>query len=327
MLGLSSTPISGAAVAPASWIVPHLSIVIPVYRSAATLAELMQRLDQVLSSMGGDHEVICVEDRSPDDTWSVLEGLTGQYEWLRAVRLRRNSGQHNALLCGFAHAHGDIVVTMDDDLQNPPEEIPTLVDGLGEGFDVAIGAYEAKQHSAARNAGGGVIDRVQRMLFNLPGDFQLTSFRAIRGDVVKAVAAHPSAFPYITSQILSQSGSCVNVPVRHDPRKEGRSNYALPSSVRLAANLLMAYSTWPLVIAACLCGLVLALSGGISIWVLVQAMVSGDSTPGWASGMLTTTVLTSINIGVLMIVLMYVSRIYRQVSRTSMPFSVEKIVG
>ena len=304
----------------------RLSVVIPVYRSEQTMPELARRLADTLADCDGGYEVICVDDHSPDNSWAAIESWVCEYHHVRGVRLRRNAGQHNAILCGLSYASGDVVVTMDDDLQNPPEEIPKLVQALECGYDVAIGAYQSKQHAAVRNVSGGLVDRVQRMMFGLPQTFQLTSFRAIRGDVARAVAAQTSTFPYITSMILAHSGSYVNVPVRHDLRKQGKTNYGLLRSLRLVANLLMAYSVIPLLVAGLVCGLILAASAVFAGWVLVEALVTGGTPPGWASTVLMSTGLTALNLGVLLLVLVYVSRMYRQVMQSQVPFSVERMV-
>ena len=304
----------------------RVSVVIPVYQSARTMPELARRLKAVLADCEGGYEIICIDDHSPDDSWKAIEAWSQEDPNVRGIRLRRNAGQHNAILCGLTHASGDVVITMDDDLQNPPEEIPKLVQALERGFDVAIGAYESKQHAVVRNVSGGLVDRVQRMMFGLPRSFQLTSFRAIRGDVARAVAVQTSTFPYITSMILAHAGSYVNVPVRHDPRQHGSSNYGLVKSLRLASNLLMAYSVIPLLVAAVACAGVLLASALFAGWVLIRALVEGGTPPGWASTVLITTGLTTLNLGVLLLLLLYVSRMYRQVMRSQVPFSVERMI-
>src|SRR5215472_3760784 len=150
-----------------------ISVVIPAYKSSDSLPLLMRKLDAVLNRTGQPFEIIVVDDSSPDDTWECLKILKQVYPQLKIIRLLRNTGQHNALLCGFSLAKGSIVVTMDDDLQNPPEEVPKLIAAIRAGYDLAIGAYPAKQHSAARNLGGRLVDNVLRRIFHLPAAFQL----------------------------------------------------------------------------------------------------------------------------------------------------------
>jgi len=158
-----------------------ISVVIPVFKSERSLPVLVPRLIAALKEMRRDFEIILVDDCSPDLTWQRLKQLRGEHgSALRLAKLLKNSGQHNAILCGLSLVTGEVVVTMDDDLQNPPEEVPKLVEAIDRGFDLAVGAYDSKKHSGPRNAGGRFIDWLQRRIFGLPRDFQLTSFRAFR---------------------------------------------------------------------------------------------------------------------------------------------------
>ena len=257
-----------------------ISVVIPAYRSSESLPILVGRLETVFRQSGQKYEVVVVNDCSPDDTWSVLKALKGGRPWLKIIRLLRNSGEHNALLCGFSIAKGDVIVTMDDDLQNPPEEIPGLVAQIDEGYDLAIGSYGNKLHTRGRNLAGGLIDDLQRSIFGLPKDFQLTSFRAVRRAVIDNVVAMSTAFPYITSMLLSHTSRYINVPVRHDPRSFGQSNYNLSRSLRLAFNLLLNYSSYPLYFVIALCLLALSMTFGLGAWVLWRALAEVAPVPG-----------------------------------------------
>src|SRR5258706_10275952 len=129
---------------------PAISVVVPVYRSEAILPELVQRLSQTLPSLAAQYELILVNDCSPDNSWKIIGQLQRQYAWLCGINLMRNYGQHNALLCGIRAARYDVIVTMDDDLQHPPEEIPRLLARLEEGFDVVYGAPKAEQNGLMR---------------------------------------------------------------------------------------------------------------------------------------------------------------------------------
>lgn len=184
--------------------VTQLSIVIPVYNSEATLPRLVTRLREVLDRQDATYEIVLVDDGSRDQSWSVLEQLKAAHgARLRIARLLVNSGQHNATLCGLNLSRGEIVVTMDDDLQNPPEEIPKLVDAIQRGFDLAIGAYDSKKHSSFRNWGGQIVDMALRRIFKLPTGFQLTSFRAARRPVIESACHMGGVFPYITAMLFA----------------------------------------------------------------------------------------------------------------------------
>lgn len=191
-----------------------ISVVIPVYRSEDSLTVLVPELVEQLESFDREFEVVLVDDCSPDGSWDVLKELKHTYpDRLKIAKLLKNSGQHNAILCGFSLVSGEIVVTMDDDLQNPPSEVKKLVDSIDRGFDLAIAAYDSKKHSGVRNAAGGFIDALQRRMFGLPRDFQLTSFRAMRRIISDNVVKMGGVFPYITSMLLSHTTKYVNVEV------------------------------------------------------------------------------------------------------------------
>lgn len=278
-----------------------------------------------MAGPGPEFEIIVVDDCSPDDTWDTLRALKQTHPRLKIVRLLRNSGQHNALLCGFSLARGDIVVTMDDDLQNPPEEIPKLISAISAGYDLAIGAYDGKKHSVGRNLGGKLVDDVIRRIFGLPGGFQLTSFRAARKIVVDNVIAMGGVFPYVTAMLLSHTSRYINVPVHHDTRRFGASNYNLKRSLLLAFNLLLSYSSYPLYFVIALCVGALGLSAGLSLWVLWKTFVNGSAVPGWAS---TITAISFFN-GLILLALvthsLYLSRLNQQITRSRVGFTIGEL--
>jgi glycosyltransferase involved in cell wall biosynthesis len=303
-----------------------VSVVIPVYKSSETLQELVQRLHKVFGSSDRPFELVLVDDASPDDTWSILIRLKLQYsKTLKIARLMKNSGQHSAILCGFSLAEGDVIVTMDDDLQNPPEEIPKLLGAIDAGYDLAIGAYESKQHSAMRNVSGGLIDRVLRSIFGLPRDFQLTSFRAARSCVVHSVKEMGGAYPYVTAMLLSQASRYTNVPLRHDPRKHGVSNYNLKRSASLAANLLLSYSAVPIWMVGSLCLSAFLFSIVFGGWVALQALVEGSSVQGWASTIVVLSFFNALVLLCLFVFSIYLSRMNQQLTRSKTRFTIAEL--
>lgn len=302
-----------------------ISVIIPCYCSEQSVPELVQRLLDMGRGAGLTLEIILVDDRSPDGTWSVLKQLKARHgPPLKIIRLLRNSGQHNALLCGMQVATGQVVITMDDDLQNPPEEVPKLVAAIAEGYDLAIGSYDTKHHSGVRNAGGGVVDWVLRQVFNLPSDFQLTSFRAARREVVENAARMGGVHPYVTAMLLSHAGNQVNVPVRHAPRKFGRSNYTLRRSLALAANLLLNYSSLPLALVGVLCALAFMVSACLGAFVLGQALWVGTSVPGWASTIVIVSFTNGLTLLCLVIFGFYLSRMHVQISQSKPRFTISE---
>lgn len=302
-----------------------ISVVIPAYRSRDSLPILVERLETVLEQPEQGYEIIIVDDCSPDDTWDVLKTLKKSHPRLKIVRLLRNSGQHNAILCGFSIAQGDVIVTMDDDLQNPPEDIPKLVAAINEGYDLAIGSYDSKKHSVGRNLGGQLVDDVQRRIFDLPKSFQLTSFRAARKIVVDNVVAMGGVFPYVTSMLFSHTSRYINVPVHHEPRRFGRSNYNLKRSLLLAFNLLLSYSTYPLYFVVALCLGALGFSAGLSIFVIWRALAEGSVVPGWASTITAISFFNGLILLALVIHSLYLSRLNQQITRSRVGFTIGEL--
>jgi glycosyltransferase involved in cell wall biosynthesis len=293
---------------------PTYSVVIPVYRSAPILPTLLERLDQFFATHPASHEIIFVNDGSPDESWEVLRRLKGSRHDVVIIDLMRNYGQHSAVLCGFEHARGDFVITMDDDLQNPPEEMRHLMRAIDEGHDVVFGAFHQKMHGAIRRAGSRVVDWLNRKLFHKPPDLVLTNFRILRREVVDAVADSRSSFPYIPGLILLNAKAFANVPVEHHPRQQGRSNYGVRQILELVWRIVFNYSAFPLRL-LCGIGLVMSLvSFLISGFYLTKNLVAGIRVPGWT----TLIVLMSFYQGLILLIFAaigeYVVRIVNDVS-------------
>ncbi len=302
------------------------SIVIPVFNSQDTLPELLERLSLALNDMKQSAEVICVDDGSSDASWDILLDLKREYpKLLKIAKLQKNCGQHNAILCGFSLALGEVVVTMDDDLQNPPEEIHKLIDAIDKGFDLAIGSYELKQHGSLRNVSGGLIDRVIRSIFSLPNDFQLTSFRAVRRHVILNVCEMGGVYPYVTTMLLSHTSRFTNVPVRHDARKRGVSNYDFRASAQLAGNLILSYSTLPVTLVGLACFGAFAFATIFGAWVMLRAVIQGSSVEGWASTIVILSFFNSLILLCLFVFSVYLSRMNLQLSRSKTSFTITEL--
>jgi polyisoprenyl-phosphate glycosyltransferase len=224
-----------------------VSVVIPVYNSASTLVELSDRLLNVLGSLALDFEVILVNDGSKDASWQQLTSLTKSDPRIVAINLTRNFGQHNALMCGLAYARGSIVITMDDDLQHPPEEIPKLLEGLAQsGADAVIAHYASKQHSFLRNLGTRASKEFALRTLGIPKDLDLTSFRAVRIETVKHLLKFKVASPRVGLMLFSTTTNIVNIETEHHPRKAGTSGYSLPRLVSNFLDNILNYSSVPL---------------------------------------------------------------------------------
>ena len=301
------------------------SVVIPVYNSAAVVGETIDRTVAFFEKRGWDYELILVNDRSRDQSWEVLREKALANGHIMAINLLQNYGQHTAVLCGFQRSSGDYVITLDDDLQNPPEEIIHLVEKANEGYDLVFGRFREKKHALYRRLGSILIRMINRRIFHAPTDLVLTNFRIIKRDVVDRICSYRTSYPYITGLSLMFCANPANVWVEHHARPAGKSNYNLFKIFELVMRILFNYSTYPLRLVS-VAGLIISgLSFLLGLYFLGKAIFVGTSVPGWA----TTVVLISFFNGItLLIVSMlgeYVMRLLNQVSYTEY-YEVKEIV-
>jgi len=252
------------------------SVIIPAFNSKETLPILIKQLSEVFPSITGDFEVVMVNDCSTDQTWEVISELAKQYDWVRGINLMRNYGQHNATLCGIFQARCSIIVTMDDDLQHPVEEIPKLINKLEEGFDVVYGIPDRNPHNWWRNLFSRSIKRILAFVMGIKTSFDIGSFRAFRGDLRKAFMDFNK--PEVIVDVLLSWGTKKFgfVKVREDPRKMGSSNYSFRKLFRLAITVLTGFSTAPLRFTSFI-GFFFVLFGiGLFIYVLIIYFTVGS---------------------------------------------------
>lgn len=260
---------------------PTVSAVVPVYNSAEILPALVERMGSVLSKESSEFEVILVDDASQDASWDVIQELAAARPEVRGVRLMRNYGQHNALLCGIRLARHEFVLTIDDDLQHPPEEIPKLFAALGEGVDVVYGTPEIEQHGLWRNLASQVTKMVLRAAMGAETARKVSAFRLFKTKTRNAFANYQSQFVSIDVLLTWATTGFVAVPVRHDPRTQGVSNYTFKKLVRHALNMLTGFSILPLQFAS-LVGFFFTLFGlGVLVYVLVRHFTEGVAVQGF----------------------------------------------
>lgn len=258
-----------------------LSVVVPVYNSEASLPILMQRLEPVLASLARDYEAILVNDGSGDGSWGAIQKLSQSYGWVRGINLMRNYGQHNALLCGIRAARGDTIVTMDDDLQHPPEELAKLLVKLEEGFDVVYGYPEHQQHGLLRDIASELTKLALQSSMGAETARRVSAFRAFRAQAREAFADYHSPFVSIDVVLTWASARFAAVKVRHDARPLGRSNYSFAKLFNHAMNMVTGFSTLPLKLANLL-GLLFSVFGALILFYVVgRYFVYGTSVPGF----------------------------------------------
>ena len=257
-----------------------VSVVVPVYNSQATLVALVQRLEPVLRAIG-DFEIILVNDGSSDQSWSVIQKLATQFRFVTGINLMRNYGQHNALMCGIRAAKYAITCTLDDDLQNPPEEIPKLLAALGDSFDVVYGAPQKERHGLWRDLVSQITKLALQHAMGAATARNISAFRVIRTHLRRAFEDYRS--PFVSVDVLLTWGTSrfTVVRIQHDPRTIGVSGYTLRKLVIHALNMLTGFSTFPLRIASWV-GFTFTILGILVLaYVLIRYVVQGTTVPGF----------------------------------------------
>ncbi|MBZ0295370.1 MAG: glycosyltransferase family 2 protein [Anaerolineae bacterium] len=257
------------------------SVVIPCYNSEGSLEPLLHQLAAVLPSLFEHYEVLLVNDASRDRSWEVICQLAETYDWVRGIQLMRNYGQHNALLCGIRSARYDIIVTMDDDLQHPPQEIAPLLEKLNEGYDVVYGTPEHEQHGYLRDMASQITKLVLQNAMGAETARRVSAFRLFRTQVRQAFATYQG--PFVSIDVLLTWGTTrfAAIPVRHEPRTIGVSNYTFRKLVTHALNMMTGFSVLPLQLAS-LTGLAMAIfSIIVLIYVVGRYLLEGTPVEGF----------------------------------------------
>lgn len=292
-----------------------LSIVIPVYNSETTLKKLTTELLSVLTNLQNRFEIVFVDDGSRDDSWRVLQALqAASPNQIVAIRLMRNYGQHNAVMCGFRHALGNLIVTMDDDLQHPPAEITSLIAAIEvRDLDVVYGIPNRRQHRISRNAGSWLVNLAYRALFNSQNS--ISSFRIMRRELLEATLSYTLNYTFIDGLLAWNTQRIGEVIVDHHPRRTGRTGYSPAKLLVLALNLLTNFSLLPLQIVS-IVGFA-ASSAGLAAggYYLLRYFQDNINVPGYASTIVSILVLGGVQLLSLGIIGEYLGRLHLNVNR------------
>jgi glycosyltransferase involved in cell wall biosynthesis len=295
--------------------VPALSFVIPMYNSADTIVALVRDIEAL--SVDGGHEVVLVNDGSADRTLDVCRDLVRTVRIpLTVVEHARNFGEHNAVLTGWRHARGRHIVNLDDDGQNPPDEAVRLWQhAVATGLDVVYGHYAVKQHSAFRNAGSWLTNRMTDAALDKPSGFYLSSFRCVSAFIAKQVVGYSGPYPYIDGLLLQVTQRIGSITVRHEARRAGRSGYTLSRLVRLWLSAWLNFSLLPLRIATFL-GFATAIAGLVAFGIVVALYLANRGPAyGWGWVMATLLVFSGTQLVMLGLIGEYLGRTFLTVNQ------------
>lgn len=260
---------------------PTLSVVIPVFNAAQSLEALYSELTRVLVTVAAAYEIIFVEDCGRDNSWQVIERLCAADAHVKGIRLSRNYGQHNALLCGIREAQYELIITLDDDLQNPPSEISKLLAQLGDQVDVVYGTPQSEKHGILRNLASVLTKVALQKGMGVEAARNVSAFRAFRAGLRNGFARYQGPFVSIDVLLTWSTSRFKAIPVAHNSRTMGKSNYTFGKLFNHAFNMLTGFSTVPLQIASFM-GFLFTLFGiGVLVWVVGRYLVLGASIPGF----------------------------------------------
>lgn len=294
------------------------SVVVPVYNSEHTLEDLYTRLKRVFEeTLHEDFELILVDDSSRDSSFQIMQKLRSRDKRVRIIQMARNFGQHPALLCGFTYVKGDFVITMDDDLQHPPEELPKMIQVMNDrpDVDVILARYEGRKHNFIRRAGTRLSVWATSKMLGKDPDLEITSFRLMRRFIVDAIVQTSTHLPQIGNLLVQTSNRIINVSVHHDSRAYGKSGYSFRRLVKDLIYDITSHTAFPLLAVRNL-GLVGFLATLLlAMYYLVRYLLFGASVAGWTSLMLITLCGFSLTLLSLGIIGMYLMNILNEAKK------------
>ncbi|MDZ5434233.1 glycosyltransferase family 2 protein [Pseudomonas fluorescens] len=260
-----------------------VSIVVPVYGSEAVLPTLVESIRDVMDSQGWNYEVIFICDQSPDNSWNVIRKITDSNPNVKGILLRMNAGQHNAIMAGLAQAVGDVIVTMDDDLQHSPSDIPSLVLKIQEGYDLAYARFKNRKHPLWKVLGSKLNNLAAGYLIKKPTDLYLSPFRAFKPEIRDQIVLYRGPYVYVDGLLLSVTRNISSVNVDHHDRQGGVSSYGMYKSISLWLKMATSFSIMPLRLTSLL-GLVFSSLGFLlAVIFIIQKFTINSMPTGWSS--------------------------------------------
>jgi len=301
----------------------RISVVVPVYSSTDTLPSLVRRIHDVFCDI--EHEILLVDDGSPRATWDVVRTLASGDNRVVGIRLGRNSGQHSALLAGVRAARYEVTITIDDDLQNPPEEAPKLLAALGDNVDLVYGTPEVIEQQSWRRLGSRSIRRLMSTVLGVSNATEMSSFRAFRTNLRNGFDDELGPGVSLDALLAWSTSRSTGVSVAHHARDSGRSNYSFRRLLRFALDTATGYSAIPLQIALALGVATAVLGFCVLAWVIGRSVVSGTSTPGFAFLACIISIFSGVQLMTLGIIGEYLARMHFRVMRKPSYVIVEQL--
>ena len=289
-----------------------ISIVVPVFNSENTVEELVQKIAEALFYI--EYELILVNDRSKDNSWKKIISLAKINENIKGISLKKNFGQDNAIMAGLAHATGEFVVIMDDDLQHSPSDIPKLIEKCKEGHDVCYGYFINKKQSLWKNFGSQLNGFLAQVILKKPKDIYISPFKIIHKSLIEEIIRYRGPFPYVDGILFSLTSNITQIETGHYPRALGKGNYNLFRSVSVFLKHLTGYSLYPLRLATFIGTIVAGLSFLLGIYFLYDYLTHDQHVEGWITLVLLIVFFNGIMLMCIGIIGEYIGRIYLTVT-------------
>lgn len=287
----------------------ELSVVVPVYNSEACLEELARQIAEALREVS--HELILVNDQSPDGSWRVIRRLCEKDTSVIGINLRKNAGQDNAILCGMRRARGAFVAVMDDDLQHSPHDIPALLEQCRKGeLDVCYARLFAMKEAWWKRAGSWLNGKMAEIVIDKPAALYLSPFKVMNREIVEEIIKYTGPFPYVDGLIMGVTRNLGQIDIPHNARYRGKSNYTVAKSVLVFLRVATGFSVWPLRFSSYL-GITCALCGfALALFYLVQYVFLDSRVEGWITLVILQLVLGGVLLFSIGVVGEYVGRLY-----------------
>lgn len=302
-----------------------ISIVIPVYNSSESLSELFQRIQNEMSRLQLEFEIIFVDDASKDNSWEIIQKLkTENAGTITGVRMARNTGQHLALMCGFNFAKGNLLVTMDDDLQQSPEDIEKLIRKQSEtSADLVYGVYPKRSSTMMRKTGSYFIRKASKYTAQTIGEG--SSFRLFSRDLVDKIRDHFHSFVFIDELVYWHTTEIETVEVSHSPRKSGKSGYSIFSLTKMFSDIVINYTAIPLRIMTWGGVTLSIISFLMGIWFILKKIFLKTTVPGFTATIVVVLFSTSILLICMGIIGQYLYKIFNH-QMGKPPYTIRKVI-